>query len=88
MDLFDDDLYSVSLTAVPNVLKLYDQLDVKREETLSLIAPKFETPLPSFEPAVSGFLTLQFSKIEKLFYYTLKVTDKTKKHYFKNKLYY
>ncbi|NXE54724.1 IFT52 protein, partial [Casuarius casuarius] len=49
--LFDTSLYELNTTALPSVIKAYEQLNVKREP-LRLIRPHFETPLPPLQPAV------------------------------------
>ncbi|XP_047905043.2 intraflagellar transport protein 52 homolog isoform X2 [Anser cygnoides] len=49
--LFDTSLYQLDTTALPAVIKAYEQLNVKHEP-LQLIQPQFETPLPVLQPAV------------------------------------
>ncbi|NWJ06052.1 IFT52 protein, partial [Crypturellus undulatus] len=49
--LFDTSLYQLDTTALPSVIKAYEQLNVKHEP-LRLIQPQFETPLPPLQPAV------------------------------------
>uniref|UniRef100_A0A8B9SV60 Intraflagellar transport 52 n=1 Tax=Anas platyrhynchos TaxID=8839 RepID=A0A8B9SV60_ANAPL len=49
--LFDKSLYQLDTTALPAVIKAYEQLNVKHEP-LQLIQPLFETPLPALQPAV------------------------------------
>ncbi|XP_048819102.1 intraflagellar transport protein 52 homolog isoform X36 [Lagopus muta] len=49
--LFDTSLYELDTTALPAVLKAYEELNVKHEP-LRLIEPQFETPLPPLQPAV------------------------------------
>ncbi|XP_064024012.1 intraflagellar transport protein 52 homolog isoform X2 [Pogoniulus pusillus] len=49
--LFDTSLYQLDTTALPSVIKAYEQLNVKHEP-LQLIQPQFETPLPVLQPAV------------------------------------
>ncbi|KFO94595.1 Intraflagellar transport protein 52, partial [Buceros rhinoceros silvestris] len=49
--LFDTSLYELDTTALPSVIKAYEQLNVKREP-LQLVQPQFETPLPALQPAV------------------------------------
>ena len=49
--LFDDKLFQFDTKLIPESAKLYEQLGVKKE-TLSLIPPQFECPLPRLEPAV------------------------------------
>lgn len=48
---FNEDLYSLDTSMLPPTLRAYEDLMVKHE-TLSLITPQFETPLPPLEPAV------------------------------------
>jgi intraflagellar transport protein 52 len=50
-DLFDLNLYKVDNNLVPEALELYEKLNVKHE-TLSIIPPQFETPLPPLQLAV------------------------------------
>ncbi|XP_071429194.1 intraflagellar transport protein 52 homolog isoform X2 [Pithys albifrons albifrons] len=49
--LFDKSLYQLDTTALPSVIKAYEELNVKHEP-LQLIQPQFETPLPVLQPAV------------------------------------
>jgi len=49
--LFDDGLFKFDTSLIPEVVTMYDQLDVKHEP-LSLIPPQFEHPLPPLQPAV------------------------------------
>uniref|UniRef100_A0A8C5WMI3 Intraflagellar transport 52 n=1 Tax=Leptobrachium leishanense TaxID=445787 RepID=A0A8C5WMI3_9ANUR len=49
--LFDMSIYQMDTTSLPKVIKSYEQLNVKHE-TLQLIQPQFESPLPSLQPAV------------------------------------
>jgi len=49
--LFDDTLYKLDTSLIPEAIKLYEKLSVKKAP-LSLIAPQFETPLPPLQPAV------------------------------------
>ncbi|KAK3090664.1 hypothetical protein FSP39_013510 [Pinctada imbricata] len=49
--LFDNSLFKLDTSLVPNAIKAYDQLSVKHEP-LTLITPQFETPLPPLTPAV------------------------------------
>lgn len=49
--LFDFSLHEVSMSNLPKVVRAFDTLGVKHE-TLSLITPEFETPLPPLQPAV------------------------------------
>ncbi|KAF2988124.1 hypothetical protein EK904_007081 [Melospiza melodia maxima] len=48
--LFDTSLYQLDTTALPSVIKAYEELNMKHEP-LQLIQPEFETPLPVFPPA-------------------------------------
>ena len=50
-DLFDTNIYSIDNNLVPEALKLYDELNVKHD-TLGIIPPQFETPLPPLQLAV------------------------------------
>lgn len=50
-DLFDMSVFSVDNNLVPEALMLYDQLNVKHD-TLGIIPPQFETPLPPLQLAV------------------------------------
>jgi len=49
--LFDLGLFKFDTSLVPEVLKLYEKMDVKHD-VLSLIPPQFEAPLPPLQPAV------------------------------------
>ncbi|KAM9296081.1 intraflagellar transport protein 52 homolog [Gastrophryne carolinensis] len=49
--LFDMSIYQLDTSSLSKVIKAYEQLNVKHE-TLQLIQPQFETPLPSLQPAV------------------------------------
>lgn len=49
--MFDRKLYKMDNSALPKVLKAYEDLQIKHEP-LTLIAPSFETPLPPLQPAV------------------------------------
>ncbi|ESO04925.1 hypothetical protein HELRODRAFT_78455, partial [Helobdella robusta] len=49
--LFTSSLFTLDTTSVPKVIKAYEQLKVPHE-TLTLIAPQIETPLPPLQPAV------------------------------------
>jgi len=49
--LFDHKLFQFDTKLIPEAVKLYEQLHLK-QETLSLIPPQFECPLPRLEPAV------------------------------------
>ncbi|XP_042690474.1 intraflagellar transport protein 52 homolog isoform X1 [Centrocercus urophasianus] len=49
--LFDTSLYELDTSALPAVLKAYEELNVKHEP-LRLIEPQLETPLPALQPAV------------------------------------
>ena len=49
--LFDSTLFTLSTDKIPEVLKLYKEMDVKHE-VLTLIPPQFESPLPPLQPAV------------------------------------
>ena len=49
--LFDMDLFKFDTDYITESINLYEKLSVKHE-TLSLIPPSFETPLPSLQPAV------------------------------------
>lgn len=56
--IFDStSLYSVSLDAVPLVLKAYGELNVKHEQ-LRLVPPQFDAPLPPLQVAVSLIMLL------------------------------
>ncbi|XP_072259832.1 intraflagellar transport protein 52 homolog [Pyxicephalus adspersus] len=49
--LFDMSIYQLDTAPLPKVIKAYEQLNVKHE-TLQLIQPQLETPLPALQPAV------------------------------------
>ncbi|KAJ3076628.1 Intraflagellar transport protein 52 [Podochytrium sp. JEL0797] len=49
--LFDVKLFNFDTMLVPEAINLYDELRLKHE-SLSLIQPQFETPLPPLQPAV------------------------------------
>ncbi|XP_059836771.1 intraflagellar transport protein 52 homolog isoform X2 [Hypanus sabinus] len=49
--LFDMSLFKLDTMALPKVITAYEQLNVKHE-SLQLIQPQFETPLPTLQPAV------------------------------------
>jgi len=49
--LFNDTLFKFDTNLVPEAVSMYSQLNVKKAP-LTLIAPQFETPLPSLQPAV------------------------------------
>ncbi|OCT57766.1 hypothetical protein XELAEV_18003102mg [Xenopus laevis] len=49
--LFDMSIYQLDTSSLAKVIKSYEQLNVKHE-TLQLIQPQFETPLPALQPAV------------------------------------
>ncbi|KAK4885769.1 hypothetical protein RN001_002040 [Aquatica leii] len=49
--LFDHKMYSMNTNLVPEAIKLYDKLRVKHQ-TLKLISPNFEAPLPPLQAAV------------------------------------
>ncbi|KAM6319491.1 intraflagellar transport protein 52 homolog isoform 1-T1 [Podargus strigoides] len=53
--LFDTSLYQMDTSALPSVIKAYEQLNVKHEP-LQIIQPQFETPFPALLPAVSSLL--------------------------------
>lgn len=48
--LFNDALFRFDTDVIPEVVQLYEQLNVKHE-ALSLIPPSFEYPLPPLQPA-------------------------------------
>ena len=50
-NLFNDSLFKFDTSKIPEAIKLYSALNVKHE-TLSLIPPQFECPLPPLQPAV------------------------------------
>ncbi|OXB69752.1 UNVERIFIED_CONTAM: hypothetical protein H355_001821 [Colinus virginianus] len=49
--LFDTSLYELDTSALPSVIKAYEELNVKHEP-LQLIQPQLEIPLPALQPAV------------------------------------
>lgn len=49
--LFDESLFKFDTDLIPEAVKLYGLLGVKHE-TLTLIPPQFETPMPELQPAV------------------------------------
>ncbi|CAE7838114.1 Ift52, partial [Symbiodinium sp. KB8] len=49
--LFEDKLFKFDMDLVPEVIQLYEELNVKHEP-LTLIPPQFEAPLPPLAPAV------------------------------------
>ncbi|XP_061418542.1 intraflagellar transport protein 52 homolog [Lethenteron reissneri] len=49
--LFDINTFSLDMTSLPKVIEAYEQLNIKHE-SLQLIQPQFETPLPPLQPAV------------------------------------
>ncbi|KAM4692645.1 intraflagellar transport protein 52 homolog [Rhinophrynus dorsalis] len=49
--LFDMSIYQLDTSSLSKVIKAYEQLNVKHE-TLQLIQPQFESPLPALQPAV------------------------------------
>uniref|UniRef100_A0A6I8SRF6 MYB proto-oncogene-like 2 n=1 Tax=Xenopus tropicalis TaxID=8364 RepID=A0A6I8SRF6_XENTR len=49
--LFDMSIFQLDTSSLAKVIKSYEQLNVKHE-TLQLIQPQFETPLPALQPAV------------------------------------
>lgn len=51
MQMFDGQLFKFDTNLIPEVKSLYEQLGVKKE-SLGLIPPQFETPLPPLQPAV------------------------------------
>ncbi|XP_039623843.1 intraflagellar transport protein 52 homolog isoform X3 [Polypterus senegalus] len=53
--LFDMTLFNLSTTGLPQVIKAFEQLNVKHEP-LQLIQPQFETPLPTLQPAATLFI--------------------------------
>jgi intraflagellar transport protein 52 len=50
-ELFDQSLFKLDNDIVAEAFELYDQLNVKHE-TLTIIPPQFETPLPPLQLAV------------------------------------
>ncbi|KAI9361244.1 hypothetical protein DFJ73DRAFT_814531 [Zopfochytrium polystomum] len=49
--LFDLSLFKLDTSLIPDAIQLYNELRLKHE-TLTLIQPQFETPLPPLQPAV------------------------------------
>ncbi|XP_053309864.1 intraflagellar transport protein 52 homolog [Spea bombifrons] len=49
--LFDMSIFGLDTSSLSKVIKAYEQLNVKHE-TLQLIQPQFETPLPGLQPSV------------------------------------
>jgi len=49
--MFDDTLFRMHTNFVPEAVRLYAQLNVKKAP-LTLIAPQFDTQLPPLQPAV------------------------------------
>ena len=49
--LFDEELYEFNVDVIPEAIALYEKMGVKHE-TLTLIPPQFECPLPPLQPAV------------------------------------
>ena len=49
--LFDDKLFKFDITLIPETINLYNTLGIKHD-TLTLIPPQFEAPLPLLQPAV------------------------------------
>lgn len=49
--LFDNSLFKLDTSMVPKAIEAYEQANVKHE-SLTLITPSFETPLPPMNPAV------------------------------------
>ncbi len=49
--MFDRTLYKLDNNLVPEALELYEKVNVKHE-TLTIIPPQFETPLPPLQLAV------------------------------------
>lgn len=58
-DLFDMNLFKIDNSLVPEAIELYDKLNVKHE-TLSIIPPQFETPLPPLQLAVFDPIIKEF----------------------------
>lgn len=50
-DLFDTNMFKIDNNLVPEALELYNLTNVKHE-TLGIIPPQFETPLPPLQLAV------------------------------------
>uniref|UniRef100_A0A7S3DER4 Intraflagellar transport protein 52 n=1 Tax=Palpitomonas bilix TaxID=652834 RepID=A0A7S3DER4_9EUKA len=48
--LFDDGMFRFDTSHIPSAVNLYDEMDVKHD-TLTLIPPQFEAPLPPLQPA-------------------------------------
>jgi len=49
--MFDTNLFSIDNNMLPSAIKLYQELNVKHE-SLGIIPPQFETPLPPLQLAV------------------------------------
>lgn len=58
---FNQKLYSLNMKCVPKVLEAFETLKIKHE-SLRLIPPQFNSPLPPLQPAVSN-LTLRTVKV-------------------------
>eukprot|EP00340_Litonotus_pictus_P000465 CAMPEP_0170514288 /NCGR_PEP_ID=MMETSP0209-20121228/859_1 /TAXON_ID=665100 ORGANISM="Litonotus pictus, Strain P1" /NCGR_SAMPLE_ID=MMETSP0209 /ASSEMBLY_ACC=CAM_ASM_000301 /LENGTH=425 /DNA_ID=CAMNT_0010798321 /DNA_START=27 /DNA_END=1304 /DNA_ORIENTATION=+ len=97
-DMFDTTMFSVDNHLVPEALNLYSELNVKHE-TLGIIPPQFETPLPPlqlavFDPIIKDFdnpslelydLDEQFASEKiKLAQITNKCTDGDVEYYIKD----
>lgn len=50
-EMFDSTMFSIDNNLVPEAIQLYSDLNVKHE-TLGIIPPQFETPLPPLQLAV------------------------------------
>jgi intraflagellar transport protein 52 len=50
-EMFDTNLFSIDNNMLPSAIKLYQELNVKHE-SLGIIPPQFETPLPPLQLAV------------------------------------
>ena len=59
--MFDMKLLRFDTDLIPQVLKMYDTLGVPHE-TLTLIPPQFECPLPKLQPAFTLHLPLSFAR--------------------------
>eukprot|EP00051_Salpingoeca_urceolata_P013038 m.163036 g.163036 ORF g.163036 m.163036 type:complete len:418 (+) comp17679_c2_seq3:91-1344(+) len=59
--VFDTELFQLDTSAIPDVIRAYDNLGVTHEHQLQLIPPQFETPLPPLQPAV---FPPQFQELE------------------------
>jgi intraflagellar transport protein 52 len=51
MTMFNDKLYKFDTDLIPESLKLFTTLGIKHE-TITLIPPQFETPMPALQAAV------------------------------------